>query len=141
MNVKIKMPDFGTTSSEITVLRWLVNLGARIERGQPLMEIETDKATMQVESIVTGVVKEFLVDCDQSVQVGQVIVIVETEAPEPKVSSVASPPAATPAVAADERPKTSSPPAFKPRPSGGTLFSRNRVRKPADGSDSETAPS
>ena len=79
MNVKIKMPDFGTTSSEVTVLRWLVEPGQRIERGQPLMEIETDKSTMEVESIVTGVVREFLVDCRQSVEAGQVIVIIEVE--------------------------------------------------------------
>src|SRR5207244_2402038 len=102
VNVKIKMPDFGTTSSEVTVLRWLVEVGQRIERGQPLMEIETDKSTMEVESIATGIVKKFLVDCDQSVEVGRVIVIIEVDSPVDSPSRGATTPAAPPSVAADE---------------------------------------
>src|SRR3954454_22022235 len=96
MNIKIKMPDFGTTSSDVTVLRWLVEPGQRIERGQPLMEIETDKSTMEVESIVSGVVRECLVDCGQSIEAGEVIVIVEVE-----TSPANSPPTDTPTIAAE----------------------------------------
>src|SRR6476646_805362 len=96
MNIKIKMPDFGTTSTEVTMLRWLVEPGQRIERGQPLMEIETDKSTMEVESFVSGVVKEFLVDCGQSIAAGEVIVIIEVE-----TSSADSPSTDTPTTPAE----------------------------------------
>jgi pyruvate/2-oxoglutarate dehydrogenase complex dihydrolipoamide acyltransferase (E2) component len=142
MNVKIKMPDFGTTSSDVNVLRWLVEPGQRIERGEPLMEIETDKSTMEVESIVSGVVREFLVDCGQSIEAGEVIVIIEVE-----TSSADSPSTETPTTAADpagtghDRAKASANPAMRTPPSGGTLFSRNRDRKSAEGTDSQTKPS
>ena len=142
MNIKIKMPDFGTTSSDVTVLRWLVEPGQRIERGQPLMEIETDKSTMEVESIVSGVVREFLVGCGQSIQAGEVIVIVEVE-----TSSADSPSTDTPTTAADlpdsprDHSKTSANPAMQTPSRGGTLFSRNRAQKSGEARDSQTKPS
>jgi len=140
MNIKIKMPDFGTTSSDVTVLRWLVEPGQRIERGQPLMEIETDKSTMEVESIASGVVREFLFDCGQSIEAGEVFVIIEVE-----TSSADSPSTDTPTTAVDpsetahDQSKTSANPAIMP-PRGGTLFSRNRAQKSAEGNDSQTKP-
>lgn len=142
MHIKIKMPDFGTTSSDVTVLRWLVEPGQRIERGQPLMEIETDKSTMEVESIVSGVVRKLLVDCGQSIEAGVVIVIIEVE-----TSSADSPLAETPTTAADpaisvqDQSKASANPAVRTPPRGGTLFSRNRAQKSADGKDSQNKPS
>ena len=142
MNIKIKMPDFGTTSSDVTVLRWLVEPGQRIERGQPLMEIETDKSTMEVESIVSGVVRELLVDCGQSIEAGVVIVIIEVE-----TSSADSPLAETPTTAADpaisvqDQSKASANPASQTSSRSGSLFSRNRAQKPADGNDSQNKPS
>ena len=53
----MKMPDLSTTDSEVRIVRWLVEPGQRIERGRPLLEVETDKATMEVESVVTGVLR------------------------------------------------------------------------------------
>jgi pyruvate/2-oxoglutarate dehydrogenase complex dihydrolipoamide acyltransferase (E2) component len=141
MNIKIKMPDFGTTSPDVTVLRWLVGPGQRIERGQPLMEIETDKSTMEVESIVSGVLTEFLVECGQSIEAGAVIAIIEVEN-----SSADSPSTDTPAAPADltgpahERSSTSAIPIMR-TPRGGTLFSRNRAQKLAEGNDSQIKPS
>ena len=45
------MPDLSATEgSDILVRRWLVAVGARIKRGEPLVEVETDKATTEVES-------------------------------------------------------------------------------------------
>ena len=135
------MPDFGTTSSDVTVLRWLVEPGQRIERGQPLMEIETDKSTMEVESIVSGVVREFLFDCGQSIEAGEVFVIIEVES-----SSADSPSTDTPTTAADpsetahDQSKTSVKPDTRTPARGGTLFSRNRAHKSAEGNDSQTKP-
>ena len=137
MNIKIKMPDFGTTSSDVTVLRWLVEPGQRIERGQSLVEIETDKSTMEVESIASGVVKERLVDCGQSIEAGEVFVIIEVE-----TTSADSPSTDTPATAADpsdtapDPSKTSVNPATRTPSRGGTLFSRNRAQKSTEGNDS-----
>ena len=55
MRFEMKMPDLAATESEIRIARWLVKAGEKVERGQPLLEVETDKAAMEVESVVSGV--------------------------------------------------------------------------------------
>jgi TPP-dependent pyruvate/acetoin dehydrogenase alpha subunit len=75
---EVKMPDLSTTGAEMTLVRWLVEVGQSIQRGQPLAEVETDKATTEVESTVTGVVVELCIKPQGSVGVGQLIAIVET---------------------------------------------------------------
>jgi pyruvate dehydrogenase E2 component (dihydrolipoamide acetyltransferase) len=56
MNVDMKMPDLATNEGvELGITKWLVEIGQPVKRGQPLLEIETDKAVQEVESIVTGV--------------------------------------------------------------------------------------
>ena len=69
-NVRLTMPDLATTGSAIRVLRWLVKPGDSIKRGQIILEIETDKATMEVESTATGELVELLLDEGQEVQAG-----------------------------------------------------------------------
>jgi pyruvate dehydrogenase E2 component (dihydrolipoamide acetyltransferase) len=81
MRFEMKMPDLATTESEIRIARWLIEPGQKIERGQPLVEVETDKATMEVESIASGVLAEVRAAANDSVSVGQVIAVVEIEEP------------------------------------------------------------
>jgi pyruvate/2-oxoglutarate dehydrogenase complex dihydrolipoamide acyltransferase (E2) component len=57
MDIEIKMPDLATTDSEVTLIRWLIEVGQTVKLGQPLLEIETDKASMDVESIAAGTLK------------------------------------------------------------------------------------
>ena len=77
MKIKMKMPDVATTEATVTVLRWLVEVGQPVKRGQPLVEIETDKATMEVESFVTGSLTEVHVAPEAEVDVGAVIATIE----------------------------------------------------------------
>jgi len=129
------MPDLATTESQITVLAWRVGVGENVRRGQTLLEVETDKATMEVESAVSGVLKEVLAQPDQRVEVGQVIAVVETDGRTPSVKSVSED---TTQVAAGEATATKTPaeaPATAPKPKRGGLFARNRARK-ADGAKS-----
>jgi len=134
------MPDFGTTSSDVTVLRWRVKPGQRVERGQPLMEIETDKSTMVVESVATGVVKEFLVECDESVEAGQEIAVIEVEAPQESSPEVKPTPTESATSASAERAEASPSPTVQKSARGG-LFARNRAQKEAEGSNPEAKPS
>lgn len=55
MATAIKMPDLGTTVDTVTLIKWLKNEGETVERGEPLCEIQTDKAVNEVESIAKGV--------------------------------------------------------------------------------------
>src|SRR5580698_7900179 len=99
--VVMKMPDLSTTDSVIKLVRWLVQPGQTVKRGQPLCEIETDKAASEVESIVAGVLKEFRAQPGDMVVVGQEIALFETEsASAPTPATAAAKPASTPAAAA-----------------------------------------
>jgi pyruvate dehydrogenase E1 component alpha subunit len=77
MELQMKMPDVATTGSDVRILRWLINPGEAVKRGEPLLEIETDKAVSQVESIVTGMLKDIRAMPNSSVSAGQVIAILE----------------------------------------------------------------
>jgi pyruvate dehydrogenase E2 component (dihydrolipoamide acetyltransferase) len=79
MRFEMKMPDLAATESEIRIVRWLVELGGRVKRGQPLVEVETDKATMEVESVASGVLAEAVAAVNESISVGQVIAVLEVE--------------------------------------------------------------
>jgi pyruvate dehydrogenase E2 component (dihydrolipoamide acetyltransferase) len=80
----MKMSDLSTTDSAIKLVRWLVQPGQSVKRGQPLCEIETDKAASEVESVVAGVLKEFRAQPGDMVVVGQEIALFDTEtAPAP----------------------------------------------------------
>ncbi len=79
MEVRMKMPDLATTEgSEIAVVRWLVDVGAPVTRGQPLLEVETDKALQEIECIASGTLKAVHAQPEQTVPVGQVIATIET---------------------------------------------------------------
>lgn len=87
----MKMPDLATTGSAITLVRWLVQPGQTVQRGQALAEVETEKATSNLESIVTGVLKEARVPAGAPVSVGQVIAVLELAAAKPESQTLAPP--------------------------------------------------
>ncbi len=85
----MKMPDLATTDSAIKVVRWLVTPGQPVQRGQALLEVETDKATMEVECIATGVFKQPLAQPGDTLLAGQALAAIEVAGP-------ARPPSAEP---------------------------------------------
>jgi pyruvate dehydrogenase E2 component (dihydrolipoamide acetyltransferase) len=103
MELSMKMPDLSTTDSAIKLVRWLVLPGQSVKRGQSLCEIETDKAASEVESIVTGVLKEFRAQPGDMVVVGQELALFETETPPSPGTSAALPPAKGPGLFARNR--------------------------------------
>jgi pyruvate dehydrogenase E1 component alpha subunit len=74
------MPDLATTGSDMRLVRWLAQPGEAVERGQPLFEVETDKALSTVESILTGVLREVSIQPGAVVSGGQVVAIFEVGA-------------------------------------------------------------
>jgi pyruvate dehydrogenase E2 component (dihydrolipoamide acetyltransferase) len=78
MEVKMKMPDLSTTEgTEIAILKWIVAVGEPVERGQVILEVETDKAVQEIEAISTGTLKAQLVGPGDKVPVGQFIAAIE----------------------------------------------------------------
>jgi pyruvate dehydrogenase E2 component (dihydrolipoamide acetyltransferase) len=72
----ISMPKLGFDMAEGTLVRWVKNEGENVNKGDVLAEIETDKATVEVESSASGVVKKLLVEAGAVVPIGDPIAIV-----------------------------------------------------------------
>ena len=79
MEVKVVMPRLGQEMTKGTIVEWYKKEGDRIEKDEPLFLVETEKATIEVESEVAGVLKEILVNENEEVPVGQIVAIMETE--------------------------------------------------------------
>jgi TPP-dependent pyruvate/acetoin dehydrogenase alpha subunit len=79
MNFLFKMPDLSTTGSPIKVLRWLFAVGEFVERGQAVLEVETDKATMEVEALNPGRLLKQIVPVGQEANAGESLAIFGTE--------------------------------------------------------------
>ena len=76
MTIKILMPALSPTMTEGSLSKWLVNVGDQVKAGDVLAEIETDKATMEVEAVDEGVVTKLLVnEGDSMVAVNTTIAI------------------------------------------------------------------
>src|SRR3712207_3866393 len=73
---ELTMPRLSDTMTEGTLARWLKKPGERVERGEIVAEIETDKATMELESYDAGVLERVLVEEGQTVPIGQAIAVV-----------------------------------------------------------------
>lgn len=74
----VTMPKLGFDMQEGTLVRWLKQPGDKIERGEPIAEIETDKAVIEVEAFESGVLVKLLVEEGTTVPVGEPIAILDT---------------------------------------------------------------
>src|SRR6267378_2786160 len=86
MPTEFKLPELGENIDTGDLVRLLIAPGARVSEGQPVMELETDKAVVEVPSNVSGVVREVKVKEGEKIKVGQVIFTLEGGAavqPEP----------------------------------------------------------
>ena len=124
MTTTLTMPEVGETVTEGTIERWLKKPGDRVDKYEPIVEINTDKVEVELPSPVSGTVKELLVEEGDVVVVGAPLAIIEevagetaAEAPAPEEGR---PPAEAPA----------PPPA--PAAAGGRRRATPRVRKLAE---------
>src|SRR4029077_17584622 len=72
-----KLPELGENISQGDLVRLMISPGTKVSEGQPVMELETDKAVIEVPSSISGVVKEVRVKQGEKVKVGQVIFTLE----------------------------------------------------------------
>ena len=74
---EFKLPELGENISQGDLVRLMIAPGTKVSEGQPVMELETDKAVVEVPSSVSGVVKEVKVQEGEKIKVGQVIFTLE----------------------------------------------------------------
>ena len=98
MPIAIEMPKLSDTMTEGTLVRWIKKVGDNVAVGDVLAEVETDKATMEMEAFDEGVLAEIYVQDGNKVEVGQKLAIlvgkgekVESGGPQPVQESKSSP--------------------------------------------------
>ena len=122
MPIEIKMPALSPTMEEGTLAKWLVKEGDTVKSGDILAEIETDKATMEFETIDEGTVTKLLVaEGSDGVKVGEVILILAGEdedasAAAPKADTAPAPAKAAAPQKEPEVAKAAAQPVRAPRP-------------------------
>ncbi len=97
---EFKLPDVGEGIHEAEILRWLVKVGEKVAQDQPMLEIQTDKAVVEIPAPVAGVIAEIWAEVGAMAQVGQGLVAIE--------------PAAAPAVRLPQAGQMSPPAEAKP---------------------------
>jgi len=104
-----RLPDIGEGIAEAEIVAWHVRVGDRIEEDSPLADMMTDKATVEMESPVTGVIREVAGEVGDTVAIGSPLVVIETEGgEEDDMASVLQ--TLTPALSQGDREKDSTPP-------------------------------
>jgi 2-oxoglutarate dehydrogenase E2 component (dihydrolipoamide succinyltransferase) len=152
MATEVVMPQMGESIAEGTITKWLVKVGDKVERDQPLFEISTDKVDAEIPSPASGVLTEIRNQEGETVAVNKVVAMIgdagapaaaapapapatEPAAPEPAPAAAApAPAAAAPAApaapAAAPEPAASAPAAPAATPSAGAPASEeDRLRK------------
>ncbi len=121
MATEFKLPELGENIEDGDLVRMIVAPGEKVSEGQPVMELETDKAVIEVPSSVSGTVKDISVKEGDKVKVGQVIFTVDDGATaKPASQSGAAPfPAGEGAPAPIRQPAESKPVGSPPPPSTG----------------------
>ena len=99
--IEFKLPDIGEGIAEGEIVQWLVEEGASVEEHQPVVEVMTDKATVEVPAPAAGTISSRLVDEGATVPVGSVIfhLVTGAGAAAPAAAAAAAPAAAAPAAA------------------------------------------
>ena len=96
MATKVIMPKLSPTMEEGQLSRWLKKEGDKVSMGEPLAEIDTDKATMEMQALANGILRKILINEGQSAPLGQLIAVIGE--PDEDIASVLSEaPAAAPA--------------------------------------------
>jgi len=89
---QFKLPDIGEGIAEAEIVAWHVKVGDRVEEDQQLADMMTDKATVEMESPVAGVVKKLAGEVGDQIAIGSVLVEIETEgAIAPTISAEEAP--------------------------------------------------
>jgi pyruvate dehydrogenase E2 component (dihydrolipoamide acetyltransferase) len=112
MASKVIMPKLSPTMEEGQIARWLKKEGDKVSMGEPLAEIDTDKATMEMQALSNGVLRKIIVNEGESAPLGQLIAVIAGA--DEDIASLLSEGAAKPSEPA--KPPASTPPPAEAQP-------------------------
>lgn len=128
---QITMPQLGMAQISGVLVGWLVELGAQIGADDPLFEVETDKAAMEVPAGASGYLAATLAQAGDEVPVGQAVAVISATKPDAPVSRAMS--AAAPVIAPVPEADAAPPPepVTKPASAGGRILASPKLRRAA----------
>ncbi|PPC86970.1 MAG: dihydrolipoyllysine-residue succinyltransferase [Hyphomicrobium sp.] len=112
MSIEIRVPTLGESVTEATVGKWFKKVGEAVKADEPLVELETDKVTVEVPAPASGIMGDILVQSGTTVAVGSLLAALQGGAPAAKAKTAE--PAKAPAAPAT---KAEAPPKAPPAPS------------------------
>ena len=104
MSIDINVPTLGESVSDATIARWIKKAGDAVAADEPIVELETDKVTLEVPSPVAGKLGEIIAAEGETVEVGALLARVEEGVAGVKSAPKQEAPKSAPAKAADETP-------------------------------------
>jgi pyruvate dehydrogenase E2 component (dihydrolipoamide acetyltransferase) len=105
---RVILPKLGLTMDEGRLIAWHKKEGDRVEKGEVLFEVETDKANMEIEATASGIVRRIMLPVDASAPVASVIALIADTADEP-LGDVVTAPASIPGSSRAQPPLVESP--------------------------------
>jgi len=141
MATQVMMPKLSPTMEEGQLSRWLKKEGDKVSMGEPLAEIDTDKATMEMQALANGVLRKILIHEGESAPLGQLIAIIGEPdedissliAQAPSASSKAPEPAKAVEETAEAEPKAKESEPSRPSDNGGTAPAKPETAPAAAG--------
>src|ERR671937_1140614 len=133
MATEIKLPRLGQGMESGTIVKWLKTEGDKVEKGEPLYELDTDKVTQEVEADASGVLLKIAVQ-EGEVEVGRTIAIIGKEGEEVALKEEAA------REASQSAEKPSPAPAREEERERGAAASTNGAPQPAAGGRIKASP-
>jgi 2-oxoglutarate dehydrogenase E2 component (dihydrolipoamide succinyltransferase) len=141
MAVELKVPSLGESVTQAQVGQWLKKEGEAVALDEPVVEVESEKATVAVPAPASGVLRKVLVQTGATVAVGQALGEIEAGAVAATgAAAPAAPPPVPPAPAASAPPKPPAPPPPAPRPAAAPPLARAPDARTEGGGDVRLTP-
>lgn len=116
MQVEVVMPKMGESIQEGKILRWAKKPGDKVQKDETILEISTDKVDSEIPSPASGVLTKIVVQENETVEVGTVIAMIETDEATAKAAPAAAEPKKAEAVPKSEDKPERQPPETRPEP-------------------------
>jgi pyruvate dehydrogenase E2 component (dihydrolipoamide acetyltransferase) len=127
MATEVKLPRLGQGMESGTIVRWLKAEGDKVEKGEPLYELDTEKVTQEVEAEASGVLLKIAIS-EGEVEVGHTIAVIGAQGEDVAISDAA------PEMARDGTKEPAAPPPSVEAPTnGGRQLGVDEVRAPSEG--------
>src|SRR5580693_9306722 len=120
MAIEIRVPALGESISEATVGKWFKKAGEPVQADEPLVELETDKVTLEVNAPSPGVLSEIAAETGQTVAIGALLGQLSAGAATPAATSV-------PAAAAKAAPAPAAATPMPPAPAAAKLAAEDKI--------------